>query len=341
MIAALSFAVYAITINGVPQAKTRAGVVHGHVLVPVRALGRYLYADITYGGRDHSITIRRGTRVATISSRRAALIVNGTAYASLRTAADAFGVRISYEPRARTVALIDPTIALGDAGATGPPPPPAPAPAQTQPPTYTVTLVPPSGGIVHDPYPQVSARFMGAASIDPGSLSVTLDGREVGEDAQVFGDQVILMPRTALAAGTHSIAINARDIAGSAILQQWSFSDDFAAAPPPAPSPAPIGGVWIDRWVQPGASAFNVYVAGAAGISGDVSVDGVGTFALSASGPHRYVAHVLIPAGVAVPFARVRAELSLPGGAQQTIVLPQTLNIAAPPKPHRSPAKVR
>ena len=42
--------------------------------------------------------------------------------------------------------------------------------------------------------------------------------------------------------------------------------------------------------------------------------------------------------GVAVPFAHVRAELSLPDGKQQTIVLPQTLNLVGPPKPRHSPA---
>jgi hypothetical protein len=332
VIAGLTFAVYAITINGVHQPKTRAAVASGHVLLPVRALGHYLYADVVYDGRDHSITLRRGTRVATISARRAVVIVNGTAYAPLRTSADAFGVRVAYEAGTRTVALVDPTIAIGDVGDVGPRRPPAPAPAQTQPPTYTVTLTPPVRAVVHEPYPQISARFMGAASIDPSSLSVTLDGREVGDDVQVLGDEVQVTPRTALTPGTHSVAISARDITGGAILQQWSFSDDFTLAPPAPPAPYSIGGVWVDRWVSPGTNAFNVFVAGAPGLTGDVSVDGVGTFPLVASGPHRYVAHILAPSGVAIPFARIRAELTLPGGQLQTIVLPQTLNITTPPR---------
>lgn len=341
MIAGLTFAVYAITINGVHQPKVRAGVERGHVLVPVRALGRYLYADVVYDGHDHSITIRRGTRVATMSARRAVAIVNGSAYAPLRTAADAFGVRVSYESGTRTVALMDPTIAIGDVGDVRPQRPPAPAPAQTQPPTYTVTLTPPSGTIVHEPYPPISARFMGAASIDPSSLSVTVDGREVGDEAEVLGDEVLVTPRTALTPGTHSVAINARDITGGAILQQWRFSDDFTPAPAPPPAPSPIGGVWVDRWVAPGTTAFNVYVAAARGLSGDVSVDGVGTFPVVATGPHRYVAHILVPNGVAVPFARIRAEITLPGGQPQTIVLPQTLNITTPLRGHSGPSRLR
>ena len=333
MIAGVTFAVYSITINGVHQPKTRAAVARGHVLLPVRELAHDLYADVVYDGRDHSITIRRGMRVATMSSRRAVVIVNGNAYATLRTAADAFGVRVSYESRTRTVALADPTIAIGDVGDTRPHGPPAPAPAQTQPPTYTITLTPPTGAVVHDPYPQITARFMGAASIDPSSLSVTVDGREVGDEAEVLGDEVQVTPRTALTPGTHSVAINARDITGGAILQQWTFSDDFTPVPPPAPAPNPIGGVWVDRWVSPGANAFNVYVAAARGLTGDVSVDGVGTFPVVATGPHRYVAHILVPNGVAVPFARVRAEITLAGGQSQTIVLPQTLNISTPRAP--------
>lgn len=328
MIHALTFATYAITLDGktmLPRA--RAAVRAGHVLLPVRALGDALGADVGYDGPTHTITVQRGDHFATLVVPKDA-IVNGTAYAPLRAVASAFGLRVAYQAPTRTVALDDRRPAAPVARI----PQPIAAPATIAPPVYAITVTPSSGAEVHDPYPAISARFAGAASIDPRSLRVILDGRDVTAEAAVIGDQVLLTPRTALAPGAHSVNVSGRDAGGAPIAQQWSFVDNFAFVAAAPPTPYPIAAIWIDRWIRPGTNAFDVYVHGAPGITGYVGVDGVGSyFPLLVYTANSYVAHVFVPNGVNQPFARIAARLTLPDGTVQNIVLPQTFDLVTPP----------
>ena len=325
MIHALTFATYAVTLDGKPVLPhARAAVVQNHVLLPVRALGNALRADVGYDGRAHTITVQRGAHVATISARGAVRIVNGSAYAPLRSVANAFGMDVAYDGLARTIALAQraepvaaaPTVIVGDA---------------VRPP-LNVTVSPAANAQVHDPYPSISARFAGAASLDPHSLQVRIDERDVTADTSVLGDQVLITPRAALTPGTHVVTISGRDITGAAIAQQWSFVDTFAFSNAPPPARVPVYAIWIDRWITPGTNAFDVYVQGAPGLTGYVGVDGVGGFfPLQVYTANAYVAHVVVPNGVNQPFARIAARLTLPNGVQQTIVLPQTINLTTPP----------
>lgn len=340
MIHALTFATYAITLDGKPVLpRARAAVANGHVLLPVRALGNALGADVGYDGRAHTITVQRGARVATISARGTVRVVNGSAYAPLRTVANAFGMNVSYDGLARTIALAQRASGSGTASggaaalqATSTQPAPTIIVGDAVRPPLTVTVAPAPHAQVHDPYPQISARFAGAASIDPRSLQVRIDDRDVSGDANVLGDQVFLTPRTALAPGVHTVAIAGRDTTGAAISQQWSFNDSFTFSNAPAPVRLPVYSVWIDRWITPGTNAFDVYVQGAPGLTGYVGVDGVGNFfPLQVYTANAYVAHVFVPDGVNQPFARVAARLTLPNGVQQTVVLPQTINLTTTP----------
>jgi hypothetical protein len=328
VIHALTFASYAITLDGKPVLPhARAAVVDGRVLLPVRALGNALGADVGYDGHAHTITVQRGAHVATIStqSRSNVRVVNGTAYAALRVAANALGMTVAYDAPVRTIALSEhappataaaPTVIVGDA---------------VRPP-LSITVSPAANAQVHDPYPSISARFAGAASIDPRSLQVRIDDRDVSGDASVIGDQVLITPRTALMPGTHFVAIAGRDTTGAAISHQWSFVDTFAFSTAPPPARNPVSAIWIDRWITPGVNAFDVFVQGAPGITGYVGIDGVGNyFPLQVYSANQYVAHVLVPDGVNQPFARIAARMTFPNGVQQTIVLPQTINLSTPP----------
>jgi Copper amine oxidase N-terminal domain len=332
VIHALTFAAYAVTLDGktvLPRA--RAAVVNGHVLLPVRALGNALGADVGYDGRAHTITVQRGAHVATIPARGAVRIVKGSAYAPLRAVATAFGLAVAYDGSTRTIALDDRAgpspVARGAAPSLRDN---APLPNATQPSaaSYAISLQPAAGAEVHDPYPAISVRFAGAASLDPRSLHVLVDGRDVSAEAAVVGDQVLLTPRHALAPGTHAVSVSARDANGTPLVQQWSFVDTFQFVAAPAPTPFPVSAIWIDRWVAPGTNAFDVYVEGAPGITGYVGVDGVGGFfPLTVYSANAYVAHVVVPYGVNQPYARVAARLTFPNGETQTIVLPQRINL--------------
>jgi hypothetical protein len=344
VIPALTFAAFTVTLDGRPVVpRARAAVSAGHVLLPVRALGGALGADVRYDGRAHAITVQRGAHVATMPSRGAVRIVQGHAYAPLRAVARAFGLAVAYDARTRTVALDDRT-AVPLARAQGPAPNAAPAnagpdPGATYSPSFTIIVRPEPNAEVHEPYPAISARFAGAISIDPRSLRVMLDGNDVSAQAAVIGDQVLLTPRTALAPGSHSVSVVARDANGTPLVQQWSFSDSFTFVAMPAPTPFPISAIWIDRWIAPGTNAFNVFVEGVPGITGIVGVDGVGGFfPLQVYGATTYVAHVVVPNGVNQPFARIAARLALPNGDRQFIVLPQRINLVTAPITNAPPA---
>jgi hypothetical protein len=328
VIHALTFAAYTVTLDGRTVLKhARAAVVDSRVLLPVRALGNALGADVGYDGRAHTITVQRGARVATISARGAVRIVNGSAYAPLRTAANAFGMSVAYDAPTHIIALAQRTASADTAQAA-----PTVIVGDAVRPPLTVTVSPAAHAQVHDPYPQISARFAGAASIDPRSLQVRVDDRDVSADANVLGDQVFVTPRTALMPGTHYVAITGRDTTGAAISQQWSFDDTFAFSTAPPPVRQPVYAIWIDRWITPGVNAFNIYVQGAPGLTGYVGIDGVGGyFPLQVYTANEYVAHVVVPDGVNQPFARVAARLVYPNGVEHTIVLPQTINLSTPP----------
>ena len=334
MLHALTFAAYAVTLDGktvLPRA--RAAVASGHVLLPVRSLGNALGADVGYDGDAHTITVQRGAHVATISARGAVRVVNGRAYAPLRAVATAFGLGVGYDARTRTVALQDRGAAPVARTTTSTAALPAPALTPARAGAFAISETPRNGAQVHEPYPTISVRFAGATAIDPRSLRVLVDGSDVTPQASVVGDQVLLTPRTALAPGTHYVAVTGRDASTGAVLgNSWSFDDSFTFVAAPAPTPYPVSAIWVDRWIVPGTSAFDVDVEGAPGITGYVGVDGVGGFfPLVVNSANSYVAHVYVPNGVNQPFARIAARITLPNGELQTIVLPQRFNLVTPP----------
>jgi hypothetical protein len=346
VIHALAFAAYTVTLDGktvLPH--TRAAVFGGHILLPIRTLGNAVGANIGYDGRAHIITVQRGSHTARIGFNCPKCIIGGKAYVPLRDVAVAFGLEVGYDAGTRVVALHENAVAPPVARATAPPA--TPPPSYAQPASYTVTLQPSSGAEVHDPYPAISARFAGAASIDPHSLRVIVDGRDVTAETAVIGDQVLFTPRRALPPGPHDVSITGRDATGTPLAQQWSFNDSFTFAVAPAPTPFPIGAIWIDRWITSGTSAFDVYVEGAPGITGYVGVDGIGGFfPLVVNSATSYVAHVFVPPGVYQPNARVAARITLPNGETTTIVMPQLINIftkalPAPVNPYGTPTPVQ
>ncbi len=341
MIVALTFAAYAVTLDGEPVLpRARAAVVGGHVLLPLRAVGQAVGARVDYDGGTHVITITRGSRRAHLAAAAAGSVVNvrGTTYVPLRTAASALGLDVGYDRLTRTIALRDGGV---DAAyrEIAPPLPQQREPVPTQPPAPTVILQPSSGAVIDDAYPAVSARFAGVAAIDPASLRVAVDGRDVSAEAAVVGDQVLWTPRRALSTGSHTVSVAARDASGMPLMQQWTFTDTFAFAPPAPPAPYPVAAIWVDRWITPGTNAFDVYVNGVPGMTGYVGVDGVGGFfPLQVYSANGYVAHVVVPTGVNQPSARIAARLTFPDGSIQTIVLPQRFTVITPPGAAPAPA---
>jgi hypothetical protein len=324
---ALTFATYAVTLNGQPVlAHARAAVVAGRVLLPVRALADALGAEIVYDPAARRIVIRRGARVTTLLAGGSVRVIGGRSYAPLRSVATAFGFGVTYAASTRTVALEDRSSEEVTYAA-----PSTPTPTPNPRPRLTVTTSPSDGARVHEPYPALSARFAGVPAIDPASLRVQLDGHDVTADAAVIGDQVLYTPRTALAPGAHEVRVDARAVDGSAIGAAWSFDDTFAFVAPPPPRPPPISAIYLDRWVSPGTNAFDVVVRGAPGLTGFIAVEGIrDIFPITVYTYDAYVAHVVVPPGMYQPYAHVAARITLPDGTATTIDLPQTIGLFTP-----------
>ncbi len=73
--------------------------------------------------------------------------------------------------------------------------------------------------------PAISAVFDDASGsgVDPNTVEVRMDGRNVTADAQVTSTFVSYRPDAPLAAGTHEVTITARDRAGNPVTKSWTF----------------------------------------------------------------------------------------------------------------------
>jgi hypothetical protein len=73
--------------------------------------------------------------------------------------------------------------------------------------------------------PNISATFddLGGSGVDPSSVEVRLDDRNVTRDAQVTSTFVSYRPDQALSSGRHDVTITARDRAGNPVTKNWSF----------------------------------------------------------------------------------------------------------------------
>lgn len=104
-------------------------------------------------------------------------------------------------------------------------------PSQDNRPPSLVNLYPRDGEVVPGGTPvRIGANFddRGGSGVDPASVQVVLDGRNVTRESQVTRQSFEL--RAAIQPGRHTVDVIARDQAGNAMRQAWSF--DVAAEAP-------------------------------------------------------------------------------------------------------------
>ena len=107
----------------------------------------------------------------------------------------------------------------------------------------TLTFLVPVEGSTVPPAPSVhiAATFddAGGSGVDPASVQITVDGRNVTRDAQISRQSLSYWG--ALQPGRHAVDVTARDMAGNAMRRTWSF--DLASgvvSPPIARGPAVV-----------------------------------------------------------------------------------------------------
>jgi hypothetical protein len=94
-----------------------------------------------------------------------------------------------------------------------------------------LALSPEPGERVAEDQVMVAAAFVDAAlQIDPGSIRIDLDGRDVTAEAEISAEVAIWRPRTPLLPGPHRVTVSARTRDGRAVSPAfWAFTVESAA----------------------------------------------------------------------------------------------------------------
>lgn len=79
---------------------------------------------------------------------------------------------------------------------------------------------------INEPRPSISALVndLSGSGINAAGVKVALDGKDVSSEATVTKDFVAFRPAQPLAAGKHTVAVTARDMAGNVQTLTWEFT---------------------------------------------------------------------------------------------------------------------
>jgi hypothetical protein len=191
-------------------------------------------------------------------------------------------------------------------------------------PRITATT-PEDNGRVTKARPNITAVFddAGGTGIDPTTVRILLDSRDVTADATVTSNLVVYQPGANLAAGRHEAQIMASDRAGNPVNRRWTFmvetaTDVIRSFNITGPeSPAPGDEVTFTLLGQPGGQAtFSI---------GDRVTNRV----MREVEPGRYVAEYTVRRGDRFQKAVVVARLQLPNGEVYTSEANKTLGVTA------------
>jgi hypothetical protein len=190
----------------------------GRVFVPLRGVFERLGATVVYDngvinatGNGRNVQLKIGSTMATINGETytsdvAPFLVGARTLVPLRFISEALGATVNYDGGNQTV-----TISTGaSSGATSPPA------------VSLTNLNPPDGGVVQSSKPAVSASF--SQSVDPNSVKVTLDDRDVTSATAISPTDMLFTPPYALSATSHTVRVVGNSKAGVSFDKSWSFT---------------------------------------------------------------------------------------------------------------------
>jgi len=317
-----------VFVNGVPAVLgapvLRAG---DRVLVPARSLLTALGAAVSYDAATRRITVVRGNRVvvvtigsaeATIDGRTVALdaparVVDSRTYLPLRFVAQSLGDDVSYDAAARRIAI---------AGSEGAAPP------------TVENRRPAPGELASGPYVAVSAAVVahGGPPVDPSSLRMFLDGRDVTDVMARQGDLVGYTSPQPLAAGAHEVTVQGADDGGTRFTANWTFYSTFPYATVPAPYS--YGGLYVTGATAAAVSGLvQVALVAPAGGYGFLTLCGYEQQYAFVYVPAygRYVAQLQVPQNLFAPVCYVTGTFVDAGGARNYLALTSPISINTMP----------
>ena len=196
--------------------------------------------------------------------------------------------------------------------------------------------------VVGSTYPQISARFSSLASVDPTSIRIAVDGRDVTSGATVTNAYVSYVPVTPMDSGRHTVTVVGQALDGAQFSDSWAFMVDSGMSESDTFwhfAPGPLG-YPIYGFSPPGFSLFApgpiFFVAGnfvqivflspfSPYGTGFVTITGIpGQFFLTPwyGYPGYYWCHVPVPFGVVARSAILSAHFTTSEG--QTVIVHST-----------------
>ena len=194
----------------------------GRVFVPLRGVFERLGASVVYGhgdinatGNGRNIHLHIGSNQATVNGQSttidvAPFLIGARTMVPLRFVAQALGATVNYNSSNNVVSI------NGSGGNAGAPP------ASTS--NFSLQNEHPgSGATTGAANPPISATF--SEAVDPNSLHIMLDGRDVTSSAYASSSRFDFTSPTALPAGDHTVRVTGKTQSGTAFDKSWTFHD--------------------------------------------------------------------------------------------------------------------
>ncbi|HLW37274.1 MAG TPA: copper amine oxidase N-terminal domain-containing protein [Candidatus Eremiobacteraceae bacterium] len=186
----------------------------GRVFVPLRGVFERLGASVVYDngvinatGNGRTVQLHIGSNSALVNGQTQTLdvapfLVGARTLVPLRFVSQALGATVDYDNSSQAV-----TISLGGS-----------APA-----ALTLTnLRPGANAVVAGNRPAVSGSF--SSSVDPNSVRITLDGRDVSATSDISGSDFLFTPDYDLTPEQHTVHVTGKTTGGQSFDQSWAFT---------------------------------------------------------------------------------------------------------------------
>ena len=188
----------------------------GRVFVPLRGVFERLGASVVYdnglinaSGDGHNIQLHIGQTAALVDGQTryldvAPFIVGQRTLVPLRFISESLGAGVQWDESSQSVQI----------SMSGAPPPPAGV--------QLLSLRPAANASVNSSRPTVSGRF--SVPVDPNSVRILLDGRDVSSAAYVSPNDFLFTPSYALGAQQHTVEVSGRSQSGVSFDRSWAFT---------------------------------------------------------------------------------------------------------------------
>jgi Copper amine oxidase N-terminal domain len=248
----------AVTVNGRPVDLAPPPIMQaGRLFVPLRGVFEELGASVVFSngqinatGSGHTVSLHVGSQQAFVDGQSemldaAPFIVGASVYVPLRFVSQALGALVNYDGHNQLVAIATEAAPAEQAATTHPSAPP-PTPAPTAPPTprpnhegvgapppppapsgvspvHVTHELPNEDASIPGDRPTVQAAFEGD-QIDPNSVHVEFDGRDVTLAAYVSAQGFTYTPQSPVPPGRHEVRVRGADMMGATFERRWHFT---------------------------------------------------------------------------------------------------------------------